>query len=262
MRTSASWTAKTALLAVRLRGPPGAACPAWPSPVPACLAAHAPQTPASDPDSGNVAGSGNVSADQQAHSPPSGQPARGRLRLRCPVLGDSTAGCAGGALAGLASQQAAVAAAVDRRGRDHRGRDPQRPGAGAAALAAGPGPLGATSPLRGLLADIQPIPYFRHNNKQCNHPTDPPNPSNTTIPKPNSTYHTSNPHTPSPIPSSTTLTFQPHPISPNSKTLPHLSDLPSLTHLTNIPTLNNVTKSHIPHTKDNSKRIQHPKYEQ
>ena len=111
MRTWASWTAKTALLAagfaaaggglsgVALAGSGGGAA--------ILPAARAPQTPASDPGSGNVAGSGNVSAGRgNTVSLPVSLPVD-ICGNAAAVLGDSTAGCAGGALAGLAIHQAA-----------------------------------------------------------------------------------------------------------------------------------------------------------
>ena len=143
MRTWASWTAKTALLAagfaaaggglsgVALAGSGGAAA--------ILPAARAPQTPASDPGSGNVAGSGNVSAGSgNVVSLPISLPVD-ICGNAAAVLGDSTAGCGGGALPGLATHQAAGDSA-----------DAITGGVIQSALAPVASALGATGPLSGL----------------------------------------------------------------------------------------------------------------
>ena len=106
MRTWASWAAKTALLAAGFAaaggGLSGVALAGTGLP-----AVHPPQTPALGPASGNVAGSGNVSAGRgQVVSLPLSLPVD-VCGHAAAVLGDSTAGCAGGALAGLVTGQAA-----------------------------------------------------------------------------------------------------------------------------------------------------------
>ena len=143
MRTWASWTAKTALLAAGFAaaggGLSGVALAGSPGATATLPAARAPQTPASDPGSGNVAGSGNVSAGSgNVVSLPISLPVD-ICGNAAAVLGDSTAGCGGGALPGLATHQAAGDSA-----------DAITGGVIQSALAPVASALGATGPLSGL----------------------------------------------------------------------------------------------------------------
>ena len=110
MRTWASWTAKTALLAAGFAaaggGLSGVALAGSPGATAILPAARAQQTPASDPGSGNLAGSGNVllAGSGNTVSLPVSLPVD-VCGDAAAVLGDSTAGCAGGALAGPATRQ-------------------------------------------------------------------------------------------------------------------------------------------------------------
>jgi hypothetical protein len=234
MRTWASWTAKTALLAAGFAAAGGALSGVALAGT-GLPAAHAPQTPASDPDSGNVAGSGNVSADSR-HTVSLPVDVCGNAAA---VLGDSTAGCAGGALAGLATQQAAGDNADAITGGVIRSALAPV----ASALAAGPGPLGATGPLGGLapLSGLAPVSAGTASSAATPGIL---GASGTAVPTPGSdrTFD----RTPGAgagvgdtnVPAASQLA--------GLGALPGLADLPSLAGLANMPALNGVTGGGIP----------------
>ncbi len=239
MRTWASWTVMTALLAAGFAaaggGLSGVALAGTGLP-----AVHPPQTPAFGPASGNVAGSGNVSAGRgQVVSLPVSLPVD-VCGDAAAVLGDSTAGCAGGALAGLATGQAAGDDADAITGGVIRSA--LAPAASALGATV-PGRLGASGPLGGLapLSGLAPVSAGTAGSA-----------ANPGIPG------ASGPAVPTP---GSDRTFDRMPgagagvggmnVPAASQlaglgALPGLADLPSLAGLANMPALNGVTGGGIP----------------
>ncbi len=290
MRPWASWTTKTALLAagfaaaggglsgVALAGDGGSSTSGHApvlsgdqliAPVAAVLpAAGAAQTPASDPGSGNVAGSGNVSAGGgNTVSLPVSLPVD-VCGNAAAVLGDSTAGCAGGALAGPATHQAAGDNADAITGEVIQSAlAPVTSALGAT----GPGPLGAAGPL-GTTGPLSAGPLSA-GPLSATGPLDATGPLSELAPlsglAPVSAVAGSGPATPgilgvggtaAPAPGSG-RTFDSTPgagagvgdtnVPAASQlaglgALPGLADLPSLAGLANMPALNGVTGSGIP----------------
>ena len=221
MRTWASWTAKTALLAAGFAaaggGLSGVALAGSPGATATLPAARAPQTPASDPGSGNLAGSGNaLLADSgNAVSLPVSLPVD-VCGDAAAVLGDSTTGCAGGALAGPATRQAAGDNA-----------DAITGGVIQSALA----PLSGLAPLSAVTASGPATPGILG----ASRPAAPTPGSGRT---PDRTPGAGAGARDTNVPAASQLA--------GLGTLPGLADLPSLAGLANMPALNGVTGGGIP----------------